>query len=308
MLDGAARALFPPLHSSDAAARETLLHWVRRDPRTCGVERTRWSLASLRGVLPGLAHYTVAGVERLLRRYGVVLKRGRLSVHSPDPAYEAKLAYLTQVRAACANSRTQRALYLDEVTFYRQPTVSVAYEARGHTQPLVRLSHRADTQTRYVATLDLRDGRVCYRRAARVRLATLVAFWQQLVAAYPQQRLYLLLDNWPVHFHPDILAALESQQWPWPWSRPSNWPATPSPAAVQRWGDLQLPIQLVALPTYASWTNPIEKLWRKARQDVSHHHSWADDLPTLRQQLDAFFDQFAFGSPQLLTYVGLNPV
>jgi len=29
-----------------------------------------------------------------------------------------------------------------------------------------------------------------------------------------------------------------------------------------------LPIQIVQLPTYASWTNPIEKLWRKLKAEM----------------------------------------
>jgi len=75
--------------------------------------------------------------------------------------------------------------------------------------------------------------------------------------------------------------------------------------AIRRWGELKLPIQIVPLPTYASWCNPIEKLWRKLRQDVTHLHRWADDLEVLRIEIDRFLDQFAQGSLELLRYVGL---
>ena len=77
-------------------------------------------------------------------------------------------------------------------------------------------------------------------------------------------------------------------------------------AAIRRWGALKLPIQIVPLPTYASWCNPIEKLWRKLRQDVTHLHRWADDLETFRTEIDRFLDQFARGSLELLRYVGLE--
>ena len=83
--------------------------------------------------------------------------------------------------------------------------------------------------------------------------------------------------------------------------RPGHWPTEPSPAARQ----LNLPIQLVPLPTYASWANPIEKLWRWLRQDVLHLHPWAEDLTELRHQVLAFLAQFAGGSIELLRYVGL---
>ncbi|MBE2197018.1 MAG: transposase, partial [Anaerolinea sp.] len=34
------------------------------------------------------------------------------------------------------------------------------------------------------------------------------------------------------------------------------------------------------LPTYASWLNPIEKLWRWLRADVLYNHDLAHDLDT----------------------------
>jgi transposase len=59
------------------------------------------------------------------------------------------------------------------------------------------------------------------------------------------------------------------------------------------------------LPTYASWLNPIEKLWRWLKQDVLHLHRLAHDLMKLRQRVLDFLDQFTSGSQPLLHYVGL---
>src|SRR5207249_7514520 len=132
------------------------------------------------------------------------------------------------------------------------------------------------------------------------------AFYQQVRAASPEvQRIWIVQDNWPVHFHPDVLVALEPKPPPFPFPRPKDWPDKPSPAAVKRWADLHLPIQLVPLPTYASWCNPIEKLWRKLKQDVLHLHHLADDLATLRAAVGTFLQQFATGSTDLLRSVGL---
>jgi hypothetical protein len=63
---------------------------------------------------------------------------------------------------------------------------------------------------------------------------------------------------------------------------------------------------VVLLPTYASWCNPIEKLWRKLKQEVLHLHRLADDLTTLRALVKEFLLQFASGSSDLLRYVGLS--
>jgi hypothetical protein len=104
-----------------------------------------------------------------------------------------------------------------------------------------------------------------YRRASKITIATLVQFFQDLRAAYPQaQRIYVVMDNWPVHIHPDVLIALEKQETRHLRPLPPSWPETPSAKAAKKWGHLHLPIQLIPLPTYASWCNPIEKpgaLW-----------------------------------------------
>lgn len=69
----------------------------------------------------------------------------------------------------------------------------------------------------------------------------------------------------------------------------------------------RLRIQIRWLPTYAPWTNPIEKLWRRLKQTVLHHHHLADRWDDLKAAAQAFLDQFALGSFDLLHYVGLLP-
>ena len=68
-----------------------------------------------------------------------------------------------------------------------------------------------------------------------------------------------------------------------------------------------MPIQLVFVPTYAPWTNPIEKLWRWLRQDILHLHRFSDRWNDLKQRVLDFMAQFEQDSTQLLHYVGLLP-
>lgn len=272
-----------------------------------GFARSRWTLRLVGAACPWLTSSSSSGVWRVLKRAGIRLKRARSHLHSPDPAYLPKQTAITAwVARGRGRDRGTVTLFLDEVTLARQPTLAAAYAARGPVQPLAERSCRSETATRYLATLDVADGRVCWCRRAHITVATLVAFYRDLVAAYPEAaRIVVVQDNWPVHVHPDLLVALEPQESPFPVVRPPNWPIAPSAAAERRWGELQLPIQLVPLPTYASWLNPIEKLWRWLRQDVGHLHPWADDLDALRAAADDFLTRFAHGSPDLLRYSGL---
>jgi len=266
-------------------------------------------LASLRLACSWLSGLTLSGVHTVLRRARIVWKRARASIRSPDPDYDAKLV---DVEAAVAAAQAQPGriitAYLDEVTVERQPTVAHAYAPIGaSTQARAVRSPKSNTVTRVLGVLNALTGAVFHRRASKITVAFLVVFYQALCRAYPDaERIYVIQDNWPVHTHPDLLVALEPQETRWPWYRPPNWPTEPSAAAIRRWGELKLPIQIVPLPTYASWCNPIEKLWRKLRQDVTHLHRWADDLDTLRTEIDRFLDQFAQGSLDLLRYVGLE--
>lgn len=284
---------------------------VRRDPRACGVDRTRWTLATLGAAVAWLADHSPSGVWRVLDALGVVRQQGRDHIHSPDPAYEAKRATIAACLAeAAASDGRIVALFLDEVTLHRQPSLAPAYAARGIDQPRAERSRCSDTTARIVGVLDPADGRVLCRRRGEIGVPTLVGFYRDVAAAYPQAEcITIVLDNWPVHFHPDLLVALAPQDSPFAFPRPGNWPTDPSTEARRKWGDLRLPIQLAPLPTYASWLNPIEKLWRWLRQEVVHLHAWADDLPALYAAADAFLARFTAASAagrDLLRYVGLE--
>lgn len=280
---------------------------VRRDPHTLGVARSRWRLADVLAHCPWLGLRTPQGLGQLLTRLGISDKRGRDYVHSPDPDYEAKRAAVAAARAAAQTDPTQHVLlYLDEVTICRQPTRERAWAARGRDQPVARRSHRSDTETRLLGALDAVTGRVHARRADKITVLRLRRFYRDLGAAYPGRVVTVVLDNWPVHFHPDLLVALAPQASPFPRYLPPSWPAAPTPAARQTYAAWQLPVQLLPLPTYASWCNPIEKLWRKLRQELGHLHPWADDLPRLRTELDQWLAAYGQPSPDLLRYVGLT--
>lgn len=302
-----------------------MLDVVRRDPRTLGVAQTRWRLRDVLEQCRWLRLRTPSGMTRLLRRLGIARKRGRAHVHSPDPDYVAKCEQAqarqqaareaSQVATRARHPRREVTLLLDELTYYRAPTLASAYEqvghdAQGHSiQPLAELAHAANTPTRVGALLDVVSGHVIWRQAARVGVSALVALYQDVRAAYPEAaRIWVIQDNWPVHWHPDLLVALEPQETPWTPRRPASWASEASPTARGRWGALHLPIQCVFLPTYASWLNPIEKLWRWLKQDVLHLHRYTTDLPWLREQVAAFLNRFTNGSmdaTSLLRYVGL---
>jgi DDE superfamily endonuclease/Winged helix-turn helix len=220
------------------------------DPRAWPIPqpRTRWTLEGLRAAVPSLWGYSLSGVWRILTRHKLRWKRARDHLRSPDPDYLEKVAHLRAIQARVADQpATTVLLYLDEVTYYRQPSLASGYAPVGRAEPRAERSTRSNTATRVIGALDAATGRVVAHQKTRIGVPALIGFYRALVEAYPGRQIYVVQDNWPVHFHPDVLAALEPQTSPFPFLRPRSWPAEPGPRAKK----LNLPIQLVALPTYS---------------------------------------------------------
>jgi transposase len=267
---------FPPRTPATAAAE--LERCLSSSPRKHGLRRTRWRLADIGSVVPWLVGKRVASISRLLRRLGFSRKQAQKFARSPDPLYDTKWRAILRAYAQLVAQPEQVVLlFMDEVSYYRQPSPAPAYHRQGHTQPRAVQAPRANTQTRVVASLDAYSGQVVYQQRNQITLSIFTSFCAQVRAAYPQSpTIYLVLDNWPLHTSPIARAAMREQH------------LTP-----------------LYLPTYASWLNPIEKLWRWLRQDIIHLHPQAADLEPLREQVRQFLDQFASGSQALLHYVGL---
>ena len=256
---------------------EALRELLRQSPPA----RARWSLRQVGACLWWLESYSPSGIWRVLQRCRLRYKRGRHHLHSPDPAYLQKRDY---ARGCLAQARQRPGrvvtLYLDEMSYYRQPTLSSAWSSQGaRHQPRARLSHRRNSLRRVVGALDVVTGQVIAEQWPKVGVRRLAAFYQVLRRHYPEAEvIHLIQDNWPIHFYPQVERAAAAAQ-----------------------------IEMVRLPTYAPWLNPIEKLWRKLRQEVLHMHRLSDDWQTLQQRVRDFLDTFAQGSRALLHYVGLLP-
>lgn len=297
--------LFPPQYQNEQEAALAILHVIRRKPELYGYRQSRWTLSMIAACCDWLKVTTEGGLWYLLKRLGISYKRGRDYVHSPDRYYWEKLSLLNLAKMkAFYDPERFIFLYLDQLTYYRQPTLARAYELKGEVQPLARRSYRPNTMYRTQAAMNAFTGQVIYDQRSHTNLEFLSRFWVKIRAAYPKaEQIYIALDNWPVQFHPDVLARLQPQDFPFPLSIPPNWPTKPRKKAVRD----NLPIQLLCLPTYASWLNPIEKLWRWLKQDVLHMHHLSDDWQGLKQEVAEFLDGFKYGSPELLSYVGLLP-
>jgi transposase len=263
-----------------AQAAAAVLEKLHRPPKAAGVERSRWTLAALLTAVLWLGGLSISGLSRALGRLGIRYRRGQEHVHSPDPEYEAKMAAVAAARAeAAARPGAVVFVYQDEFTVHRRPSVARAWHEEGGPGRPAELGHTMNTERRLIGALDAVEGRVfCWQRA-HADVDTLIRYYRALEGAYPTAEvIYVAQDNWPVHTHPRIAEALATSR-----------------------------IKRLPLPTYAPWTNPIEKVWRRLKQELLHQHDFGDDWAGLKAAVAAWLEKWSGPSPGLLRYVGLCP-
>ena len=291
---------------SPEAAESEILDAIGQDPGRLNAHQTRWTLRTLGEVVPWLRDVSLPGIHQILSRVGISYKRARDYVRSPDADYAEKLSRIQQaLEEARETPETCVVVYQDEFGFHLQPTLAKDWTKTGTKYPLARQSYRPEETCYGIGALNPHTGDVVYQQVKSCTVAALHAFYTQICQRYPKaERIYLIQDNRAIHFHANLMAALLPQTTAFRKPVPGNWTGKLS----KKIGKLaKLPIEILQLPTYASWTNPIEKLWRWARQSVIHLHRLSNDSQALQDKVFAFMQQFKGGSQELLRYVGLLP-
>jgi len=279
--DEAARPLFPPVHGTDLQSAAAQVQGVcYRSPLLYDLPRSRWSLALLQQAIAWLADKSLSCLSQLLKRMHVSYKRGRLAVHSPDLLYDLKLA---RIRAAYQHMQQDPRwvvlLYLDEHLVGRYPTVARCYSSTGAPGMLARQYAGYNSMLRIIGCLDAASGAVIAKRYGSITVDNFLKFLQLVEEQYPEaQVIYIALDNWSVHINERVLPALQARK---------------------------SKIQLLFQPTYAPWTNPMEKVWLRFNEDVSHMHPhWAKWQPW-RLRIDDWIAQVRPPSQAMLQAAGV---
>lgn len=253
---------------------------VHRSPQLFGIDRSTWTLGCIRSVIGWMQQLSLVGVHRLLDRFDLVYKRGQQHVHSPDPLYNQKLAAIRRARQLAQMAPGQVVfLYADEHTATLRPRVGRTYSRRGSQG--AKATGSASRLIRLAGALDVATGQVLVRRRGSFNVKEMYRFFFHIQEHYPEADvIYIALDNWPVHFHPYVLRHLAHNA---------------------------SKIRLLPLPTYAPWTNPIEKFWKKLTREFMSQHRYGHSLQAFHDALDVWLDKHREESAALLHEVGLLP-
>lgn len=273
------RQLIP---DEEEEVRDEVLQIVKHSPRKYEIERTRWRLVDLLKVLEKVTGRVIGSLSTLynwLRKWGLTYRQGWAHLSSPDAHESLKLSVIKQLLQEVKQKPQEWVvLWLDELTVYRLPELAKTWSVKGNRAQKAKHTPGKDNSLRIAGALNTLTGQVTKRFANKMGSVQLRAFYRQIRQDYPDaQQIFVIQDCWPVHFLPEVSQTAHD-----------------------------LGIYFVPLPTYSSWRNPIEKLWRWLKQDVLHMHPWADDWQHLQLELRTFLDQFQHGSSRLLHYVGLS--
>lgn len=295
----AASHLFPP--RSQSALKSELELVLGQSPENYDQPQSRWTLKAIGQVVSCLHGYTMAGIWRVLRSMRIRHLRGRQYVHSPDRYYKEKLKYLLDVIRNYDPQR-QEIYFMDQLTVYLHPSVGYDW-AKAHKQPLARQGYRSNRTFRICGAINCFTGQIEHLIRGKISIPALVQFFHQLLDKHPGKTIFIVLDNWTVHWHPDIRAVLQEQAFPFSMNLPASWQHL---QPKKKYIGQNLPVQLIYLPSYASWLNPIEKLWRWVKQEIIHNHRFTDAFDELKNRVVDWLNDPAHREHALLHYVGLE--
>src|SRR5271157_2239043 len=204
--------------------RET---WQRVQTRVCQQPafQSRWSVRTLAQAL----HLPSTTVHEILAASGLQPHRLRTFTFSPDPDFEAKL--LDIVGLYLNPPENALVLCVDEKT---------GIQALDRTQPLLPLSAkrprtwtheyvRHGTQT-LLAALEIGSGQVVAHVKQRRTSVNFLRFLKDVVQAFPDHELHMVLDNLNIHKN----------------------------EATRRWLKRHPKVHFHYTPTHASWVNLVE--------------------------------------------------
>jgi transposase len=212
--------------------REQICLIARTTPADWGItSHSTWSLATLAEHLAArkvVVSISREHLRRILHAAGVSWQTTTTWKASTDPDFIAKMQRILALYDYPPHDG--RVICVDEFgPLNLQPRAGKAWRPAHHPRRLRATYNRTGGVMHMIAALDLATGKIFYRIHRRKRSREFLAFLKTLRDRWPTDRLYVVVDNFSPHKHPNV----------------RNWAADND-------------VDLVFLPTYSSWLNWIE--------------------------------------------------
>ena len=164
----------------------------------------------MRASVPWLKDLSVSGVWRVLQQLACTgAPRGCASTVPIRSMSPRKRTCWTVWQRPLAIPTTVALVFLDEMGYYRWPEQRPAGAPARPSRRRDRARWANNKQWRVIGALNALTGQVDYLENYVVGRRQVIWFYRQLDQRYRQGRgWYVVQDNWSIHHHPDVLAAL----------------------------------------------------------------------------------------------------
>ncbi len=241
---------------------------LQHEPRSVGQNFSNWTARKLKRYL----HWTVHPVTvwRHLRRLGWRWRRPVPCVASPDHRYAAKARYLRRLRHQ-ARRGLIHLYYADEMDVALLPTISGRWMRQGHQTQVNTPGQNAKQYA--LGAVNYITGYLVWLIWTHKNTIGFRHLLEQVVSAHQRmtRKIVVVVDNFRIH----------------------------TALAVQAWlRDHRARLRLYFLPTYSPRLNPIERVWRHCRRNVTDNY-YFKTMTRLMAALKAFLIKLV-GSPQVI--------
>ena len=137
---------------------------------------------------------TESGLWQVMKKLGVTYQQARAYVHSPDPFYEEKLAYIQQVISLYKEGEVV-ILFADQFTYYNHSEVNRAF-AECYNQPKAARAIGGARQRRIAACMNCFTGQVTYVQRQKTTIPALIQLYKDVCEVYNQAKtIYIILTS-----------------------------------------------------------------------------------------------------------------
>ena len=237
---------------------QTLTH----DPHTCGKSFSNWNAKQLGFHLRLTVHRVT--ILRYLWKLGWRWRRPVTRIASPDPRDAAKAQYLRRLRRWARQGKIHL-YYADEMDVALLPTLSGCWMRHGQQRQV--FTPGQNVKQYVLGAVNYVTGTFVWLTWAQKNNVGFRQLLRRVLALHARQtkRIVIVADNFRIHKAKAVCAWLRDHR--------------------QR-------IRLYFLPTYAPHLNPIERVWRHFRRNVTDNYFF-HTMRRLMAAVDAFLSELA---------------
>lgn len=161
--------------------------------------------------------------------------------------------------AKAKNKSKLAVLFADEIILQRKtPGISRCWTIKG-VQPQIPFELGHHERLHLFGAINPQTGDIHIRKCSRIDSYNFIRFLKQTKNKYPGKSIILIIDNAAWHHAKKVHLAIERSK-----------------------------INLFFLPAYSPDLNPIERLWKRLRKDVTHN-AFFQSMESLKNALARFF-------------------